>query len=112
MAAPQCLSDITERCEAILIKIYQNSEGTEQSFARHGRILSPPTPSAAMAATQCAFDVANLNIVNNFKQNHQSKIINISNRIDTVKASRTSAQAIINNLNIVNRNLSNPQIAK
>jgi hypothetical protein len=30
------ICEITERCEAILIKIYQNSEGTEQSFVRLG----------------------------------------------------------------------------
>ena len=35
MASPQCPSDMTERYVAILIKIYQNSEWTEQSFARH-----------------------------------------------------------------------------
>ena len=43
--------DITERCEAILKKIYQNSEVTEQNLARHRLFQwpSPQWPSAAMA---------------------------------------------------------------
>ena len=40
---PQWPTAITERCKAILIKIYQNSEVTEQNFARHRLFQSPST---------------------------------------------------------------------
>ena len=49
------LTDITERCVAILIKIYQNSEVTEQNLARL-RLIQCPSAQTNVFQTQCPSD--------------------------------------------------------